>query len=49
MAKPGAEKVLKDALKDRVTEEVDKLLDSKDTEELKKKGKDLLKSILKKN
>jgi len=45
----AAEDVLKDALKDRAAEEVDKLLDSKDAEELKQKGKDLLKGIFKKD
>ncbi len=40
-----AEDVLKKSLKKQVTKEVDKLLDSKDAEELKEKGKKLLKKI----
>ena len=44
----AAEDVLKDSLKQQLSKEVDKLLESKDAEELKEKGKQLLKGLLKK-
>jgi hypothetical protein len=45
----AAETYLKDALRDRVTSEAEKFLDSKGADDLKEKGKTLLRDLLKKD